>query len=793
VRVIGALVAAVAALAAAAAPAGAATIRAQSILPPGNSGFVSVAGLPSGTGSPHLYDQQPLFVDFRYKEARLHQARGESEQPRPGVSIVRDAFGVPSITGQTDDDLWWGAGYATAQDRLFELEVFRRATTGRLAEVLGRSYLAMDVQTRRDFYTPQEVRAMLEQLPPSLFRRYESYTAGINAWVQEVRANPEHLPGEYPAVNAPLREFSLEDMGAIGIYLARTTPNDDGIEMETMRALQESGARALDRILPLRVRGQVPTIPRDEGVFPSVPGRTRAEERAALRRSARFVRTLPLPAEGELGSEPALVEESSVPEVVPPLGGGGSLMAAIGDRRHRRSLFFSGPQLGYSAPEQLYELELHGPTLHIRGMTAPGAPVIALGHNDHVAYGVTSGLTMTDHLYAEKLVEGRTDAYEFRGETREMQCREETFSWRSPPTDATGGDPPESGERTFRLCRTHHGPVQARAGGVAYARRYATWGREHETLLGIAELMEARSVYDAHRAISKMTWNENMLVADERGNIGYWHPGLLPISPEDWDERLPYPGTGEAEWRGFLPVRRRPYSINPRQGWLTNWNNIPSHGWTTGNAPAHERVAGPWFRVAFLNQRIRSMLDEPTFNELQDQIRIAGTHAQQRPLARRLLHDAIHRTGGKAGAVLATILGWDGNYHRTDANGTIDPGAAAWQELKRQMQTIAIEPLGAAGKLLGSGRPGSSHRYDVSLGQAYALRTLSLAQIRRAAELTFDALTERFGSDNPSDWRDPRLMYDVGALGAAQPEDMPFFDRGTYELFAELRSPAGTR
>jgi penicillin G amidase len=67
VRVIGALVAAVAALAAAAAPAGAATIRAQSILPPGNSGFVSVAGLPSGTGSPHLYDQQPLFVDFRYK------------------------------------------------------------------------------------------------------------------------------------------------------------------------------------------------------------------------------------------------------------------------------------------------------------------------------------------------------------------------------------------------------------------------------------------------------------------------------------------------------------------------------------------------------------------------------------------------------------------------------------------------------------------------------------------------------------------------------------------------------
>ena len=84
-----------------------------------------------------------------------------------------------------------------------------------------------------------------------------------------------------------------------------------------------------------------------------------------------------------------------------------------------------------------------------------------------------------------------------------------------------------------------------------------------------------------------------MIAADDRGNIGYWHPGLHPLRPKGYDERLPYPGTGEAEWRGLLPRRRTPYAINPRQGYLFQWNNVPSLGWTSGDAEARERLAGP--------------------------------------------------------------------------------------------------------------------------------------------------------------------------------------------------------
>src|SRR5690349_16869190 len=124
--------------------AGAGIIRSESVLPAGQSGFVSDAA--TGAGSPHLYDQLPLFEDFQYKPAPLGGAGGDAvEQPRAGVTITRDAFGVPSVVGQTEDDLWFGAGYAVAQDRLAELELFRRRANGTLAELLGKGSLADDI------------------------------------------------------------------------------------------------------------------------------------------------------------------------------------------------------------------------------------------------------------------------------------------------------------------------------------------------------------------------------------------------------------------------------------------------------------------------------------------------------------------------------------------------------------------------------------------------------------------------------------------------------------------------
>src|SRR5918997_2023275 len=161
------------------ASASARVVNAEDILPPGQSGFVSVEGVPSGTGSPHLTDQSPLFVNFRRKPHTFDQP-GTEERPRPDVKIVRDAFGVPAITADSLEAMWWGAGYAVAQDRVFQLELFRRATTGRLAEILGEGYLDDDLIARRDYYTAEERARMLAALPPGLRERVLPYRDRVN-------------------------------------------------------------------------------------------------------------------------------------------------------------------------------------------------------------------------------------------------------------------------------------------------------------------------------------------------------------------------------------------------------------------------------------------------------------------------------------------------------------------------------------------------------------------------------------------------------------------------------------
>jgi acyl-homoserine lactone acylase PvdQ len=776
-------------LLASAAPAGASVVRATSLLPPGESGFVSVTGLANGTGSPHLYDQQQPFIAFDRKDAMLGQPSSERATPIAGVRIIRDGYGVPSVTGVTDYDVWWGAGYATAQDRLFELDAIRYATSGRLAEVLGKNSLPSDIEVRRDFYTPAELSAMFEALPAAMRQRYQAYAAGINAWVDHVKEDPADLPGEFVALGVTPSHFSVQDLIRIVSYLVRISPNQDGSDLVNMAAIQGSGPAKFNRILPLRVPGQVSTIPRADGMFPSVPGRTPGQERRALLRSYAYVRHLPIPPPGNLGTEPV---SGSLPRLAParlnpaatngarmitaytPLHPEGSYMVAVRNPRTHHSFLFDGPEVGFQAPEEFYELELHGPGLDVRGVAIPGAPVIVVGHNAHLAFGVTAGLSQTNALYVEHLVPGRPEEYHYGGHVRRMTCRNETFDYR--PASSV----------TLRLCRTVHGPVQARVGNIAYARRYATWMNEPASLTALARLDAANTVAAAGRALAGSTFELNVMAADDRGNIGFWEDGLDPIRPKGWDERLPYPGDGRAEWHGFLPLAERPHVVNPSQNWLANWNTLPSQGWTTGNDPAPERVAGSWFRGAWLARLAAALAKHPSFSGLNRLVHRAGTTAQQRPLATRPLHEALLGSHGKAAVVLRTILDWNGSYTDTGANGTVNPGVAAWQTFKDQLQRLALAPLGPAGQLVGAGEPNSEHVFDVNIGQAYALRTLGPVGWRRAAAATFDALAAEFHSADPARWRAPRAMVDQQKLGAEQPPPLPFFDRGTFEQAAEL-------
>jgi penicillin amidase len=783
------------------AAAGARIIQGVNVLPPGQSGLVTTAGLPNGQGSPHLYDQQPLFTHFQWKSEMFDQpAAGATDSPRSDVKITRDKFGVPNVKATTRYGTWFGAAYAISQDRLFQLELFRRATEGRLAEILGKGYIPADIISRRDYYTGPELDQMLKRLPPELQDRFAAYRDGINAWINHVQSPtnlnaPNELPGEFAAVNdLPIKPWTLRDSLAVGVFLARTVPSGDGNELENLGALRSAGPTVFNKLLPLRTPGQVVAVPPQNGRFPSQPGRTARQERAAFTRSRKELKSLPLPTPGAQTAE-ARAKRSVAPGMIGQLGG--SYMFAVRRRSNHHAIVFNGPQLGFSAPELFVELEVHGPTIDARGVTAAGVPLLAIGHNKHVAWGYTSGLSDDNDLYADRLV--GSESYRFKGKTHAMSCRTETFTYKTPPpTGQTGllnliknGPGNAAGSQDERICRTVHGPVQVRAGKTAYTRRYATWNHEIDTFVGLTALSQSHSVSDVNKAMLHVTWNENVVAGDDKGHIGYWHPGFHPLRPLGFDERLPYPGDGGAEWRGLLPRTRDPHVIDPKRGWVASWNNPPSAGWTAGDGPARERLDGPFHRSGYLYSLVNRLARHPSLKGAQDVIRHTGTISQARPLDQRRLRLAFRHSHGRAAAVLRTLLHWNGSYARVDPNNTVDPGVATWETFKTQVQAVAIPslrklPQPIAGGETFVGETSNSHMFDTTNGEAFGLRTLRPSGYRKAAARAYGVLAHRFGTKDTRRWREPRRMYPISAQGAGSPPDLPFFDRGTWEHFDEV-------
>jgi hypothetical protein len=210
-------------------------------------------------------------------------------------------------------------------------------------------------------------------------------------------------------------------------------------------------------------------------------------------------------------------------------------------------------------------------------------------------------------------------------------------------------------------------------------------------------------------------------------------------------------------------------------------------GWTQGDAPARERLSGRFHRGAWLERQVKASHRRGGGYEQSARVdRLTGTIAQQRPLAGRDLTRAARGSTGGASTVLSTILAWNGSYHQTDANGTVDPGVRTWEEFKAAARTVALGRLRREALLLDGGK-GSSHAFDASNGDAYALRTLGVRGYRQAAKLAFRQLSKRFGSEDPARWREPRRLYEPSAQGAGSfPEPFPFFDRGTFQHNTEL-------
>lgn len=849
-----------------------ATAVAVNALPPGESGHFSPAGQAAGMASgdpddygPHVDDQREMFWEGRHKPGSFAEVTGPPASPRPGVRIYRDSYGVPSIYADTGADVWWGAGYAAGQDRLFLADAVRRLGRGTFAALAGPSYVPDDVRVRLGAYTEDEYAAMLEALPPDDRTAIVRYGEGLDAWIQEVRADPTKLPTEYVVLSSLPERWTTTDTLAAGVYITRYVASAGLLEPEPLTVLRSLDAKlgreaALDAFADLFPREDpraTTTVPASEGTFPNDPT-PRADRDAVYRAAAAYALSLPEELDEGPGTgaypvppspppPPLPVGPSAAPPVAPGAPGAASGVAAAALRRvdeslrafvgglrggsfgfavagsrtaNRAPLLVSGPQLGYSYPTQLWELEVHGGPYDARGVSVPGLPTVGIGYGQHVAWALTTGFSRTIDSFAEttRRSDGGALQYLHDGTWHDAECRTERVSYRTEVEGVPVG--PAVFYEDVEACRTVHGPVVAATADGTRARsvQLAMWKREIETVSGLLAFDVVDTFEGFRDAVAKVTWNENVLYADRDGHVAYWHPGLHPRRSPLADPRFPSPGTGAYDWQGLLPRSALPHAADPAQGYLANWNNQPARGW--GDAlgdPYSGRPAGAAGRVDVLDRLLAGARDLDIAKVEALLTRMGRTDQRWgdfRPVVAALAPKAGDTADRRA--ALDLLLGWDGTAYGAgagtsegafeDETVTDGPAPTFFRELTDRLRDRVLADLPEdvvtrvdAIRVEGDAMATTSHVFDATQADNLVLRVLSrrtdpplrrdwlagrtpAAVLGQALDDTVAALRERYG-DDPATWRAPHPRRAVESLtGAVGPSvSMPYEDRGSWE------------
>jgi penicillin amidase len=503
------------------------------------------------------------------------------------VEIFRDDFGVPHIFAETDRGLFVGFGYAVAEDRLWQLETNRRAARGTLAEILGDGFLDADTAARTLGYTETELNDMFATLPPDVQARFQAYVDGINLYIATVvgPSPTAKLPAEFAALNILPTPWSITDVVIFGAFRARNFGEVGGEELENQELLQylieefdnEDGEAVFNDVRWRNDPDAPLTVPTRGAAF--TPIRKGFGQRQL--NGAGVTRSFSLKDAKEAW------EELGVPTRF------GSYAWVLSARRSKRirAMLYGGPQMGFTTPSILLEVQLKGgeSDFNVRGMTFAGAPAVLIGYNRHLAWTSTTGVGDNLDTYLEFLCNagvGPGSGYLFDGVCIPFEARMEVINVR------------DAGLVNLTVLRSVHGPVIALTDEFAVTQKRAHWMREMETELGFGRLGEARNLAEFEAAVNIIVTSHNLLYADRAGNIAYWQAGEVPVRPEGFDTRLPLPGTGDAEWPGgVLPT---PKSINPARGWLANWNNKPSQDFDNSD----EDILGKQFRLLDLTERL---------------------------------------------------------------------------------------------------------------------------------------------------------------------------------------------
>ncbi|HWO83732.1 MAG TPA: penicillin acylase family protein [Solirubrobacterales bacterium] len=550
----------------------------------------------------------------------LPQVKGRIEIPelRGTVRVRRDRWGVPHVEAAEREDLFFAQGYCHGQDRLWQMDFYRRVVRGRLSEMAGEEGLAVD-RLMRTLGISWTAEREVEEMDPELRAKLERFCAGVNAAARDARA----LPFEMQILRLGFEPWRPVDILGLGKLLAFGLSTN--WERELLRAdlVRELGPELAARLDPVYPAGN-PVV--DQLPF-SGEGMPLVEQIDAVRRS--------------LG----LAAEAS----------GSNNWAVSGARSVTGTPLIAGdPHLSPSMPGIWYEVSLRHGGRFVRGASLPGMPGVYMGQNNDVCWTITNVMADVQDLFVER-IEG--DDYLFEGERRPLQRRREEIvvKGRSEPV-------------VLEVRATHHGPIVNEALGTDDGEPLALAWQTLSESTAFEAAFELLDIGSGPELVGKLEGHtspaSNMVWADRHGSIGYKLIGRLPVRRGGCPD-LPKPGwTGEFEWEGTVPYEELPEVTDPESGFVITANNR-----IVGDDYPHH-ITSDWLD-GFRAKRIEEMLEQTEKHDLEsfeaiqnDNFSIPGLEAAAR-LSR------LHPRGQRERSAVERLRSWDGCLGPDSIAGTI--------------------------------------------------------------------------------------------------------------------------
>lgn len=666
----------------------------------------AVAGLGAATAVWQALRRSLPQVEGRIRIASASGPKGE-------VEIRRDRWGVPHIHANNDEDLWFGQGFCMGQDRLWQLELYRRIARGRLSEFAGPSTVRAD-RLMRTLGLARIAEAEAAAADETTRRGLAAYCAGIDAAAEQ---GSHRLPPEFQILRLPYEHWSPADCLAVTkvLHFALST----NWERELLRAdlaleLGPEKAALIDPVYPLD-----DPVAMTPGVGWTGDGHTLAHRITELREMLGFT------------------AEAT----------GSNNWAVSGERSAYGTPLLAGdPHLPVGIPGLVYQLGLYrdGPTRRwVRGGSLPGMPGVAFGQNNDVAWSFTNTMADLMDLFVER-VDG--EVYDFEGKARPLTHRTEVIKVK--------------GQRPERLVvrGTHHGPlVNDALGGHSGPPLALAWTGFH--FPGITKANFAiLDVGGGEDLVAELAENHapasNLVWADREGSIGFKSVGRIPMRAKGSPD-LPRPGwDGEHEWTGWIPYEEQPETTNPATGYVLTANNRI----TDAKYPHH--ITSEWLD-GWRAQRIEELILARDKHGLADFEAMQGDLLSVPGLetARRLA--GLKSRDERQYMAIERLHAWDGQMDRESVAASIYQAFTLFFGREFVSRVIGDEDLAA--RWLGRSDNGfTPHMTALWRWQSHLMALWEQADPEvvggdwdelalDALDLGLDHLAEHFG-DDPDDW-----------------------------------------